>query len=71
MHTVMNGVGRNMKIKTFIIGPVDIQIGTKTYPSEIHVALMDDDMLLGLDFMRRDNVVLDCSKQQVTINSDL
>lgn len=66
-HTVMHGVGRNMKMKTFIIGPVDIQIGTKTYPSEIYVAALDDDMLLGLDFMRGNNVVLDCS----TKNSDL
>ena len=67
----MLGVGRNMKMKRFIIGPVDIQIGTKIYPSEIYVAPMDDYMLLGLDFMRRNNVVLDCSKQQITINSDV
>lgn len=46
-------------------------MGTKTYPSEIYVAPMDDDMLFGLDFMRRNNAVLDNNKQQITINSDL
>lgn len=69
IHTAMHGVGRNMK--TFIIGPVDMRIGTNTYSSEIYVAPMDDDILLGLNFLRRENVVLDCSKRQITINSDL
>lgn len=71
-NTVMHGAGRDMKLKTFISEPIDINIGTRTYPSEVYVAPMDNDMLLGLvlDFMRRNNVQLDCCKQQIIINSD-
>lgn len=66
----MHGAGRDMKMKTFIIEPIDIGIGTRTYSSEVYVAPMDDDMPLGLDFMRRNHVQLDCCKQQIIINSD-
>ena len=67
-HTVYAWCMTRHENETFIIERADIHIGTKIYPSEIYVSPMDDDMLLGLDFMRRNNVVLDCSKQQITIN---
>ena len=70
-RTVMHGAGRNMTMNTCIIGPVDLEIGAKTYTSDVYVAPMDDDMLLGLDFMRKNRVVLDCCKQQIMINSDI
>lgn len=71
-HTVMHGAGRDMKMKTLISEPIDINIGTRTYPSEVCVAPMDNDMLLGLvlDFVRRNHVQLDCCEQQIIINSD-
>lgn len=61
IHTFMHEVGRDMKMETFVIGPVDIKIGSCIYPSEIYVALIDDELLLGLDFLHRNNVVIDCS----------
>jgi hypothetical protein len=67
----MHGREQSMAINTLIIGPVDIKIGVLTYISEIYVAPTDDDMLLGLDFMHNIKVVLDCCKQQITINSDI
>lgn len=69
-NIVMHGAGRDMKMKTFIIEPIDIGLGTRTYSSEVYIAHMDDDMLLGLAFMRRNHVQLDCCKQQIIINSD-
>lgn len=54
-----------MKMETFIIGPVDIRIGSCNYPSEIYVAPIDDEMLLGLDFLHRNNVVIDCSNNVI------
>lgn len=54
-------------METFIIGPVDIRIGSCNYPSEIYVAPIDDEMLLGLDFLHRNNVVIDCSNNQFSI----
>lgn len=57
---IMHGAGCDMKMKTFIIEPIDIGIGTRTYSSEVYIAPMDDDILLVLDFMRRNHVQLDC-----------
>jgi hypothetical protein len=57
-------------MKTFIIGPVDIGIGSRIYPSDVYVAPIDDDMLLGLDFLYKYNVVLNCSKTIFVINGE-
>ena len=46
---MMHGAGRDMKMKTFIIGPVGI--GSRIYPSDVYVAPIDDDMLLGLNIL--------------------
>lgn len=43
-HTVMHCAGRDMKMKTFIIEPIDIGIGTRTCSSEVYRTLMDDDI---------------------------
>lgn len=69
-HTMMHGAGRDMKMTAFIIGPVDIGIGSQIYPSDVYVAPIDDDMLLGLDFLYKYNVVLDCSKNIFVINGE-
>jgi hypothetical protein len=69
-HTMMHGAGRDMKMKTFIIGPVNIGIGSRIYPSDIYVAPIDDYMLLGLDFLYKYNVILDCSKNKFVINGE-
>jgi hypothetical protein len=72
-RTVMHGAGRTMTMNTCIIGPVDLEIGAKTYTSDVYVAPMDDDMLLGLDFMRKKKhaVLLDSCEQQIMVNSDI
>jgi hypothetical protein len=69
-HTMMHGAGRDMKMKTFIIGPVNIGIGSRIYPSDIYVVPIDDDMLLGLDFLYKYIVILDCSKNKFVINGE-
>ena len=57
-------------MKTFIIGPVDIGFGSRIYPFDVYVAPIDDDMLLGLDFLYKYNVVLDCSKNIFVIDEE-
>ena len=69
-HTMMHGAGRDMKMKTFIIGPVNIGIGSRIYPSDIYVVPIDDDMLLGLDVLYKYIVILDCSKNKFVINGE-
>jgi hypothetical protein len=51
-----------MKIDTFIVEPVNIQIGSKFYKTELYVALIGDDMLLGLNFMVTYNVTVDMGR---------
>lgn len=48
-----------MKMEIFVIGFVDIKIGFCIYLLEIYVVFIDDEMLLGLDFLYRNNVVMD------------
>jgi hypothetical protein len=52
----VNTTVRGMKIDTFIVGPVNIQIGSKLYKTELYVAPIGDDMLLGLNCMATYNV---------------
>ena len=59
-----------MKMKTFTIGPVDIGIESRIYPFDVYVAPIDDDMLLGLDFLYKYNVVLDCSNNIFVIDGE-
>ena len=59
-----------MKMKTFIIGPVDIGIESRIYPFDVYVAPIDDDKLLGLDFLYKYNVVLDCSNNIFVIDGE-
>lgn len=52
----MYGVGCDMKMKIFIIELIDIGIGIRIYLFEVYIVFMDDDIFLGLDFMRRNYV---------------
>ena len=38
------------------VGPVALKLGKTTYPEAVYVASIQDDMLLGLDFMLRHGV---------------
>lgn len=40
-------------------------------PSEIYVAPIDNELLLGLDFLHRTNVVIEGSTNQFSINSEV
>ena len=63
-RVTMHAAGKGMKMDTFVCGPVDLFIGTNRYKMDIYVAPIDDDMLLGLDFLVKSGIILDCRKQQ-------
>ena len=56
-----------MKIDTFIVEPVNIQIGSKFYKTELYVAPIGDDMLRGLNLMATYNVLVDMGRSQFII----
>ena len=47
LHTA----GRQMVMKGFIVGPVHLKIGSKWYHEILHVAPIEQDMLLGFDIL--------------------
>ena len=46
-EVILNTAGRDLKMKGFVVGPVQIKLGSQTYSEEIYVASIADDMLLG------------------------
>ncbi len=48
---VLQTAGRQLKITGHVVGPLTIQLGRKDYTEDVIVAPIQDDMLLGLDFM--------------------
>ena len=51
--TTLQTAGRNMKMVGRIIGPVSIKLGNVIFHTLVHVAPINNDMLLGLDFLLR------------------
>jgi hypothetical protein len=41
-ETMMHAAGRGMMMKTFVVGPVDLGIGSKSYATEVYVAPIKD-----------------------------
>ncbi|VDI80332.1 Hypothetical predicted protein [Mytilus galloprovincialis] len=70
-ETVMHAAGRGMKMKTLVVGPVKLRIGTKLYETDVYVAPIDDDMLLGLNFMVAYGVTVDLEKLTFNIGGEM
>ncbi|VDI42213.1 Hypothetical predicted protein [Mytilus galloprovincialis] len=68
--TTMQAAGRGMHMDAYVVGPVELKIGERTYRTDIYVAPIDNDMLLGLDFLVRAKVILDCRKLVFFINGE-
>lgn len=45
-----------MKMEGFVVGPVSLKFGNSTFPEAVYVAPIQDDVLLGLDFLLRHGV---------------
>ena len=68
--TVMYAAGRGMQMDTIIVGPVKLEVGSKSYCTDVYVAPIDDDMLLGLDFLKRHQTITDLKNNTFTIGDD-
>ena len=53
---ILHTAGRDMKMEGFVVGPVALKLGETTFPEAVYVAPIQDDMLLGLDFLLRHGV---------------
>jgi hypothetical protein len=66
----MYAAGRGMQMDTIIAGPVKLEVGSKSYCTDIYVAPIDDDILLGLDFLKRHQTITDLKNNTFTIGDD-
>ena len=53
---ILNTAGRDLRMDGFVVGPVALKLGEITFPEAVYVAPIQDDMLLGLDFILRHGV---------------
>ena len=53
---ILHTAGRDLRMDGFVVGPVTLKLGEITFPEAVYVAPIQDDMLLGLDFMLRHGV---------------
>ena len=53
---ILHTAGRDLRMDGFVVGPVALKLGKNTFPEAVYVAPIQDDMLLGLDFLLRHGV---------------
>ena len=65
--TTLQTAGRNMKMVGRIIGPVSIKLGNVIFPTLVHVAPINNDMLMGLDFLLRIGAGINLKEQHLVV----
>ena len=56
--------GRDMRMDRHIVDPVSLKLGNTTFPEVVHVAPIQDDMLLRLDFLLKHRVDIKLNELQ-------
>lgn len=54
----LNTAAKDATMPGFVCGPIQIGIGEQTFSENVYVAPLQDDMLLGLDFMRKHGILI-------------
>ena len=70
-EVIMNTAGRGMQMNGYIVGPVDIELGTRLMQVNVYVAPIEDDMLLGFDLLRAHGIDLQMSEGQLKIGEEV
>ncbi|XP_053391395.1 uncharacterized protein LOC128554171 [Mercenaria mercenaria] len=61
--------GRDMPIRGRIVGPVSLRIGGKWFKENLYVAPIEDDMLLGFDFIYRERAIVNTRREVLDFGS--
>jgi transposase InsO family protein len=67
----MNTAGREMVMQGFIAGPFRLTIGEQEYQVDMYVAPIQDDMLLGLDFLRRAEALINLPEEHLRLGESV
>ncbi len=69
-HVVLQTAGRQLKITGHVVGPLAIKLGKGVYTEDVIVAPIQDDMLLGLDFMLKHDVSINLPRAHVLLGGE-
>ena len=69
-EVTLNTAWREMSMNSVIVGPLSLKIGTQTFPENVYIAPISDDMLLGLDFLKKHCDVIDIRASYVQIGGE-
>ena len=67
-EVVMNTAGRDLKMKAHMVFPVRLKLGEKVYEEQIYVAPIEDEMLLGIDFLEKHKADIDICERQLKLD---
>jgi hypothetical protein len=67
-YVTMTQTGENAKMNGFIVGPVEMQLGSTGYCGDLYVAPLQDQMLLGMEFLHRRKARLDLENGVMTLD---
>jgi hypothetical protein len=70
-EVVMNTAGKGMQMNEYIAGPFQVVLGTHLFTVEIYVAPIEEDMLLGLDFLEANGVSLHLKEKELQISGEV
>ena len=70
-EVVMNIAGKGMQMNGYIAGPFQVVLGTHQFSVEIYVAPIEEDMLLGLDFLEANGVSLHLKEKELQIAGEV
>ena len=70
-EVVMNTAGKRMQMNGNIAGPFQVVLGTHQFSVEIYVAPIEEEMLLGLDFLEANGVSLHLKEKKLQITGEV
>ena len=70
-EVVMNTAGKGMQMNGYIAGPFQVVLGTHLFTVEIYMAPIEEEMLLGLDFLEANGVSLHLKEKELQIAGDV
>ncbi|CAC5387879.1 unnamed protein product [Mytilus coruscus] len=66
-EVIMNTAGKGMQMNGYVVGPVNLELGSKLIQSNLYVAPIEDDILLGFDLLRAHCIDLQMSEGQLWV----
>ena len=67
---LLHAAGRDMRMKGMIAGPVALKLGSRNFSADVYVAPIEDEMLLGLDFLRQQGVTIHIQHSRLQIGDE-